>query len=209
MSCHQIENRLLTMTAAGPAPAFDDGDRAHLERCPACRALADAALAVRAAGGPTAGPSHDPDPRYWGTILPRLRARIADRESGPFGGRFAGLLPAARSAMMPAAAALVAVLAALALLRSPEETASTEASMLLGSLDEAELHDLGLSGSSLGLLEPAETPGAEGWTLAEVLTDLVSEEGDDALFAVAEPEELVPHLDDERFAQVVELLDRR
>jgi hypothetical protein len=37
----------------------------------------------------------------------------------------------------------------------------------------------------------------------------VSEDGDTALYAVVEPEELLPHVDDAEFAEIVSLLENK
>jgi hypothetical protein len=207
MNCAQIDERLLAVTAAGPPPAFDAAELAHLGACPRCRERAESAAAVFAglAGAPRAA---SPGPEYWGSVVPRLRQRL---ESGSPGAPRRWDI-AVRTAVMPAAAAVViAIVLATGALRTPgtpgtEGSAGSEA---LAMLSDAELHELRLAGTATGLLDAAETNGGAEWTIADFLLDLASEEGDAVLYAVAEPEDLLAVVDDAEFAEIVSLLDQQ
>jgi hypothetical protein len=107
---------------------------------------------------------------------------------------------------MPAAAAVVlAIVIVVAAVRTPDGVGTAS----LASLSDAELHELRLAGTNNGLLEAAETNGDAEWTIADFIADLVSEDGDTALYAVVEPEELLPHVDDAEFAEIVSLLENK
>ena len=201
MNCKHIDERLLSMSPGAPAPSFDAGEMDHLRSCPRCTERAEAVVAVFAAMA-AAQAEPRPGPGYWGSVLPRVRRELDARREGP-GFRMG---PALRNALMPAAAAVaLAILAALAVVRAPVAGGREN----LAGLSEAELHELRLSGASTGLLQSTEMNRGSEWTVADFISDLLSEQGDTVLSTVADPEELVTHLDDERFAEVVSLLEKK
>jgi hypothetical protein len=206
MNCDRIDDRLLSMTSADREPAFDGEEREHIRACARCRERTSEAVAMfarlAAASGPQGSRPDAPGPAYWTSIVPRLRQRL---EAGPRGA-YRWWEPAIRTALMPAAAAVVlAVFLVISAVRAPV----TGPTVALSSLSESELHDLGLAGSTTGLLEIAETTGASEWTVADFISDLVSEEGDTVLYAVADPEEILPHVDEEQFTEIVALLEHK
>lgn len=207
MNCDRIDERLLAVTAAGPPPAFDAAELAHIAECPRCRERAETAISVFAglAGAPRAS---SPGPEYWGSVVPRLRRRLEPESRGAT--RWWDR--AMRTALMPAAAAVVlAIVLSTGALRTPgtpgsEASAGTE---VLATLSDAELHELRLAGTATGLLDAAETNGEAEWTIADFLVDLASEEGDAVLYAVAEPEDILAIVDDAEFAEIVSMLDKQ
>jgi hypothetical protein len=202
MNCERIDQRLLGMTGADPQPAFDAGERDHIRECPRCREREAEAVDAFARIARSASADAPPGPEYWGSVVPRLRRRL---DSEP------RWIPrswdaAIRTALMPAAAAVVlAIVIVVAAVRTPDGVGTAS----LASLSDAELHELRLAGTNNGLLEAAETNGDAEWTIADFIADLVSEDGDTALYAVVEPEELLPHVDDAEFAEIVSLLENK
>jgi anti-sigma factor RsiW len=201
MTCERIDERLLGMTAGAPLPAFDAEEESHLDACARCRERVLSARAVFAALG-DAPREVPPGPAYWASTVPRLRRRIdASAEGG-----FLRLTPALRNALLPAAAGLVvAIVLATSVLLVPRP------GMLetLATLSDSEIHELRLSGARTGLLETTEAGVAVDWTIADFISDLISEQGDTLLYAMADPEEVVARLDDESFAEVVSMLERK
>jgi hypothetical protein len=202
MNCERIDERLLGVTAADPQPAFDAGERDHLRECPRCREREAEAVAAFARIARAASAEAPPGPEYWGSIVPRLRLQL-DPEPRWIPRSWDAAI---RSALMPAAAAVVlAILIVVAAVRTPDGAGTAS----LASLSDAELHELRLAGTSTGLLEAAEMNGEGEWTIADFIADLVSEDGTTALYAVVEPEELLPHVDDAEFAEIVSLLENK
>jgi hypothetical protein len=214
MNCGRIDERLLGVTAAEPEPAFDAAELEHLRECPRCRERAAEASAAFARLTRAASSEAPPGPAYWASIVPRLRRRIGV-EPRDISQRLGN--PVIVKWMVPAAAAVViAIVAVVSLVRMPERAGADSAgpgtpdkATTLASLSDAELHELRLSGATSGILETAETIGAADWTIADFLSDLVSEEGDSVLYAVAEPEDLLTRVDDAEFAEIVSILERK
>ena len=57
------------------------------------------------------------------------------------------------------------------------------------------------------LLEPVESNGGAELSAAEFIADLLSDDGEQLLHALADPEELLRDVDDEQFTEIVSLLD--
>lgn len=200
MNCRAIREKLASVTADAPVPAFDAAELGHIARCAACRELAAewAGMGERIA---SAAAGRAPAPEYWASVVPRLRRRI---DAGP---RWPGavMAPAIRSALMPAAAAIVlAILLPLAAVRGPGSGAE-----LLGSLSDAELRDLRLDGSYAELLDQAGNGAGSHGTLSDFLTDLISEEGIASVSGLVDPVDLLPDVDEARFTEIVGVLERQ
>lgn len=215
MNCERIEERLLESTAADPRPAFDAAELDHLGTCPRCRAREAEASAVFARLARAASSVAPPDPGYWASVVPRLRRRIGAEPRGvPRPGN-----PLVVRTLMPAAAAAVLAIALLvAINRTPESAGTVDSDAIvpgpvgpeaLASLSDAELQEFRLAGATTGLLESAETSTAADWTIADFLSDLISEDGDSVIYAVAEPEKLLAQLDDAGFAEIVSILEHQ
>jgi hypothetical protein len=202
MTCAMIDEKLIGLTAAGGAPEFTGEEREHIGRCARCAAVVSELEGVgeRISAASRVRP---PGPEYWASILPRLREK-----TGPAGAsRPAPAIPAFARGILPAAAAIVAAILLSVTGVDPPDRAGADGS--IAALNEAELYDLRQAGRNAGLLEPAESNGAAENGISELLAEILSEKGEDALHAIAEPEDLLREVDDRQFAEIVGMLEHR
>ena len=200
MTCIRIDERLLQLTAPDHIPEFSAEEREHIGTCARCRELVAETTGSysRIARSST---EHRPDPTYWTSILPRIRERSGRSES-----RVAWpVTPGTARAFMPAAAVIVfAILLSVIAVEPPVDVTAGE---ILATLSDAELYELRQSGKYTGLLEPAETNGEEETSLADFIADLLSENGQERIYALVDPEEVLHQVDDAQFTEIVSNLE--
>ncbi len=200
MNCISRGDLATRRTARSPLPTLTDAEIAHIGGCPRCSALAaESAAGAERLARETA--VRQPDALYWASIVPRLRERIRAEETGAARGGFAAL---ART-LMPAAAAVATVIALA--VSSLEPPARLNGGQLLATLSDIELQELRQSGTYTNLLDSQEWNGGGETSLAELIADLMMEDEDGGLEAIADPEETLRHVDESDIIEIVANID--
>lgn len=211
MNCIPFDERLLDATAgSAPAPLTAE-ERLHVGSCPLCREAAAgeerllrrlgaaAASAAASAAAPGPGSAPDPGPAYWNATVPRLRRRL---DASP---KF-GDVPGPLRVLLPAAAAVALAIVVGVFSAGPVPVVGG-AEPPVRSLTEAELQVLRQTERHRALLDPSGWNGTEETTLAEFLADLIDDDPDAGLLAVADPLEVIAQAGDWEFADIVGSLE--
>lgn len=200
MTCLSREELTLRRTAPSPVPEYSAAELDHIGHCSGCRSLASE-VTDAAAGITRASAEREPDARYWTTIVPRVRERARGGATGFARGGIAGF---ARILMPVAAVAAMAIALAVTAIEPPLRLSGGQ---LLATLSDIELQELRQSGAFTNLLDSQGWNGGAQTSLAELIADLLLEDEEGGLDAIADPEEVLQAVDDGDLAEIVSNLD--
>jgi len=200
MNCTEMMARLDGIPGDPGDRAFTPAESEHLASCRDCRGEAqrreELGRRISAAGRVTA-----PDGAYWGTILPRVHARISRRAAADRIVEFFG-----PGRVLAQAAGLAAAVIFLLAVRVTDPNPPVRG-LSIAALSDSELLDLRTSATYTGLLDHSTDPGTGVTsTVADFLAELAA--GDDGveLYAAVDPVALLGEVDDDSFGRIVDIM---
>lgn len=194
MNCHDMKRELSALFPGALRDPLPEPIRRHLEECVPCRAWFGQITRMQSRLDDMPSPA-GPDPSYWTTMVPRIRARIETGRQGRESsvGRIAFSLPGAL--------VLLFFLYFMATL-PPREPGLDDA---FSSLSGSELYDLQQAEKYTGLLGVYDNslPVNGGNSLTDFIVELIAENPSASYLSALNPGEVIEDMNEEEFSEFI------